>query len=77
MSTNNNNNKDKPTNEQELRALIEQMLVEANPYLDHPNRRMPLAWAVGVLTRLLSYSAQNQMEVRARIKQLIQRGPGK
>ena len=68
-------NKDRLSQEQELKLLIEQMLVLANPYLNHPNQRMPLAWAVIVLTNLLSYSAQNQMEVKARINELIEQGP--
>jgi hypothetical protein len=65
----------RPTREQELKLLIERMLVLANPYHDDPNRRMPLAWAVVVLTNLLSYSASSQYEDRQRIEDMIEQGP--
>ena len=67
----------RPTREQELKLLIERMLVLANPYHDDPNRRMPLAWAVVVLTNLLSYSASSQYEVRQHIEDMIEQSSNK
>jgi len=58
--------------EQELKLLIEKMLVKCCPYHDDPNRRMPLAWAVVVLTNLLSYSASDQYLVRRHIEDMIE-----
>lgn len=62
----------KPARERELKLLIDRMLVECCPYHDDPNRRMPLAWAVVVLTNLLSYSASSQYEVRRHIENMIE-----
>ena len=58
----------RPNLQEQLRQLIK-LALEHSPYPD--NKDLHRIWCIGLLTELLSYSAQNQQEVWHQLQQLI------